>query len=83
MVYRENTEDIYIGIEWAADDAVGQELLKHLNETVIPASPKLGNKKIREGSGAGIKPVREPPWRNAMCAVPSSTRCACRANSGM
>jgi len=27
VVYRENTEDIYIGIEWAADDSVGQELL--------------------------------------------------------
>ena len=52
VVYRENTEDIYIGIEWAADDAVGQELLKHLNETVIPASPKLGNKKFARGQAS-------------------------------
>ncbi len=57
VVYRENTEDIYIGIEWSAGDEVGVELLRHLNETVIPASPGLGNKRIREGSSLGIKPV--------------------------
>ena len=26
IVYRENTEDIYMGVEWEADDAVGQKL---------------------------------------------------------
>ena len=57
VVYRENTEDIYIGVEWAADDPVGQDLLRHLNETVIPANGKLGNRKLRPGSGLGIKPV--------------------------
>ena len=57
VVYRENTEDIYIGVEWAADDPVGQELLRHLNETVIPANGKLGNRQLRPGSGLGIKPV--------------------------
>ncbi|WP_341881521.1 NADP-dependent isocitrate dehydrogenase [Synechococcus sp. UW140] len=57
VVYRENTEDIYIGIEWAATDPVGQELLQHLNNTVIPASPQLGKKSIKEGSALGIKPV--------------------------
>ncbi|WP_353090233.1 isocitrate/isopropylmalate family dehydrogenase, partial [Synechococcus lacustris] len=57
VVYRENTEDIYIGIEWAATDPVGQELLQHLNNTVIPASPQLGKKRIKEGSALGIKPV--------------------------
>jgi isocitrate dehydrogenase len=57
IVYRENTEDIYMGIEWDAEDPVGQELLRHINDVVIPASPKLGRKRIREGSGIGIKPV--------------------------
>jgi len=57
VVYRENTEDIYIGIEWAATDPVGQELLQHLNNIVIPASPQLGKKRIKEGSALGIKPV--------------------------
>ena len=57
IVYRENTEDIYMGVEWEADDAVGQELRKHLNEVVIPANGKLGKRQIPEGSGIGIKPV--------------------------
>ena len=50
IVYRENTEDIYMGVEWEADDAVGQELRKHLNEVVIPANGKLGKRQIPEGS---------------------------------
>ncbi len=57
IVYRENTEDIYMGVEWEADDAVGQELRRHLNEVVIPANGKLGKRQIPEGSGIGIKPV--------------------------
>ena len=57
IVYRENTEDIYMGIEWEADDVVGQELRKYLNDVVIPANGKLGKRQIPEGSGIGIKPV--------------------------
>jgi isocitrate dehydrogenase len=57
IVYRENTEDIYMGVEWAADDPVCQDLRHHLNDTVIPANGKLGNRRIPEGSGIGIKPV--------------------------
>ena len=75
VVYRENTEDIYIGIEWAAGDSVGQELLRHLNETVIPASPGLGNKTIREGSGLGIKPVsKEGSQRHIRKAIEHALR---------
>jgi len=57
VVYRENTEDIYMGIEWAADDPVCVELIAHLNDTVIPANGKLGQRRIPAGSGIGIKPV--------------------------
>ncbi len=57
IVYRENTEDIYMGVEWEANDPIGQELRKHLNEVVIPANGKLGKRQIPEGSGIGIKPV--------------------------
>ena len=57
IVYRENTEDIYMGVEWDASDPVGQDLLKHLNEVVIPANGKLGKRQIPEGAGIGIKPV--------------------------
>ena len=57
IVYRENTEDIYMGIEWAANDPIGIQLREYLNTNVIPANGKLGDRKIKEGSGIGIKPV--------------------------
>jgi isocitrate dehydrogenase len=57
VVYRENTEDIYMGIEWEASDPVCIELIAHLNDTVIPANGKLGKRRIPEGAGIGIKPV--------------------------
>ncbi len=57
IVYRENTEDIYMGIEWEANDPVCEELRKHLNSVVIPANKKLGDRQIPESSGIGIKPV--------------------------
>ncbi|AAQ00796.1 MULTISPECIES: NADP-dependent isocitrate dehydrogenase [Prochlorococcus] len=57
IVYRENTEDIYIGIEWESNDPIGIKLIEHLNNDVIPASPSLKNRIIPQGSGIGIKPV--------------------------
>ena len=60
IVYRENTEDIYMGIEWEANDPIGIQLIEHLNSQVIPANGKLGNRKIPNQSGIGIKPVSKP-----------------------
>ncbi len=57
IVYRENTEDIYMGIEWEATDPVCVELIEHLNTVVIPANGKLGKRTIPTGAGIGIKPV--------------------------
>ncbi len=57
IVYRENTEDIYMGIEWEANDPIGITLREHLNSVVIPANGKLGNRQIPEEAGIGIKPV--------------------------
>ena len=57
IVYRENTEDIYMGIEWESDDPEGIKLLEHLNKNVIPGSKKLKNREIPKGSAIGIKPV--------------------------
>jgi isocitrate dehydrogenase len=57
VIYRENTEDIYLGIEWKAGDPVGDRLLKALNEDYIPNTPSLGKKQIRLDSGIGIKPI--------------------------
>ncbi len=57
IVYRENTEDIYVGIEWEANDPIGRSLIEHLNNKVIPSSESIKNRKIPKGSGIGIKPV--------------------------
>ncbi len=57
IVYRENTEDIYMGIEWDANDQIGSNLREYLNNEVIPLSKGIKNKQIPEGSGIGIKPV--------------------------
>ncbi len=57
IVYRENTEDIYMGIEWDSNDPIGINLRKYLNNEVLPSSEGIKNKQIPDGSGIGIKPV--------------------------
>jgi isocitrate dehydrogenase len=52
VIYRENTEDIYAGIEWPAESDAARKVIKFLQE-------EMGVKKIRfpNTSGIGIKPV--------------------------
>ncbi|MGV3741387.1 MAG: NADP-dependent isocitrate dehydrogenase [Burkholderiaceae bacterium] len=52
VIFRENTEDIYAGIEWTAKSPEAQKIIKILTE-------EMGVKKIRfpETSAIGIKPV--------------------------
>ena len=52
VIFRENSEDIYAGIEWAAESEQARKVIKFLRE-------EMGVKKIRfpETSGIGIKPV--------------------------
>ncbi len=57
IVYRENTEDIYLGIEWKQGSEVGDRLIKLLNEELIPATPEHGKKQIPLDAGIGIKPI--------------------------
>jgi isocitrate dehydrogenase len=57
IIYRENTEDIYLGIEWRQGSEIGERLIKILNEDLIPATPEHGRKQIRLDSGIGIKPI--------------------------
>ena len=57
IVYRENTEDIYLGIEWRQGSEIGDRLIKLLNTDLIPATPEHGNKQIPLDSGIGIKPI--------------------------
>ncbi|WP_269532679.1 NADP-dependent isocitrate dehydrogenase [Chitinimonas sp. BJYL2] len=52
VIFRENTEDIYAGIEWAAESDGAKKVINFLQG-------EMGVKKIRfpETSGIGIKPV--------------------------
>ena len=65
VIYRENTEDIYAGIEWQAETDGARKIIKFLRE-------EMGVKKIRfpETSGIGIKPVsREGTERLVRAAI--------------
>ncbi|MBC7970171.1 MAG: NADP-dependent isocitrate dehydrogenase [Verrucomicrobia bacterium] len=57
IIYRENTEDIYLGIEWKQGSEIADRLIKFLNEDLIPATPEHGKKQIPLDSGIGIKPI--------------------------
>jgi isocitrate dehydrogenase len=50
VIFRENTEDVYTGIEWASGTPEAEKLRRFLMQ-------ELGVKNIREGSGIGIKPI--------------------------
>ncbi len=54
VIFRENAEDIYAGIEWAARSPQAQKVIAFLQQ-------EMGVTKIRfpESSGIGIKPVSE------------------------
>src|SRR5581483_10311388 len=65
VIFRENTEDIYAGVEWAAGTPEVKKVIAFLQG-------EMGVKKIRfpETSGIGIKPVsREGTERLARAAI--------------
>ncbi len=65
VIFRENTEDIYAGIEWEAESPEARKVIKFLQD-------ELGVTKIRfpETSGIGIKPVsREGTQRLVEAAI--------------
>jgi len=49
VLFRENTEDVYAGIEWASGSDAARKVIGFLNE-------QMGTR-IRESSGVGIKPM--------------------------
>ncbi len=49
VIFRENTEDVYAGLEWAAGSREAKALIGFLRE-------KLGAS-VRDGAGIGIKPM--------------------------
>ena len=52
VIFRENSEDIYAGIEWVAGSAEANKVIEFLQK-------EMGVKKIRfpEDCGIGVKPV--------------------------
>jgi isocitrate dehydrogenase len=53
VIYRENTEDVYAGIEFKQGSTDAKRLIEFLNNDLF----KNGKKKVREDSGVGIKPI--------------------------
>ncbi len=51
VIFRENTEDVYSGVEWAAESDGAQKIIRYMNQ-------ELG-KDIRQDAAIGIKPVSE------------------------
>src|SRR5439155_7907897 len=53
VIYRENTEDVYAGIEWEQGTPEATKLIEFLNKEML----KGGKKQVRLDSGVGIKPM--------------------------
>jgi len=53
VIFRENTEDVYAGVEWEQGTAECARLIEFLNKDML----KGGKKQIRLDSGVGIKPI--------------------------
>lgn len=51
VIFRENTEDVYSGIEWPAESEAANAIIRFMQD-------ELG-KNVRPGSAIGIKPVSE------------------------
>ncbi|QRN03419.1 NADP-dependent isocitrate dehydrogenase [Legionella sp. MW5194] len=64
VIFRENSEDIYAGIEWQADSPEAKKVIQFLRN-------EMGVKKIRfpDHCGIGIKPVSEQGTRRLVKAA--------------
>ena len=51
IIFRENTEDVYAGIEWAHGTPEAARIIEFLNTAM--------GRKVRQDSGIGIKPISE------------------------
>lgn len=67
VIFRENTEDIYAGIEFAADSDEAKTLLDFV-QGKFPAA--YGKIRFPQSSGLGLKPVsKEGTWRLVKAAI--------------
>ena len=62
VIFRENAEDIYAGIEWKAGSAEADKVIKFLRD-------EMGVKKIRfpEQCGIGVKPCSKKDQASGAC----------------
>lgn len=58
VIYRENTEDVYAGIEWEAGSADAKKVINFINDNF--------NRSILSESGIGLKPISEFGTRRLM-----------------
>ncbi len=66
VIFRENTEDIYAGIEWPAGSAEVQKVLDFLKREFPKAYAKI---RFPETSGIGIKPVSQEGTERLVAAA--------------
>jgi isocitrate dehydrogenase len=65
VIFRENTEDIYAGIEWAAETDEAKKMIAFLENEM-----KVKNIRFPKTSGIGVKPIsREGTERLARAAI--------------
>src|SRR5579871_3496478 len=53
VIFRENTEDVYAGVEWKQGTPEVKKLIDFLNNEMLAGTKK----RVREDSGIGIKPI--------------------------
>src|SRR6202789_180346 len=53
VIFRENTEDVYAGIEWEQGTPECAKLIEFLNQDML----RGGKKQVRLDSGVGVKPI--------------------------
>jgi isocitrate dehydrogenase len=49
IIFRENTEDVYMGLEWQAESAMAKKIIDLIRTE--------DGREIRDGSGIGLKPI--------------------------
>jgi len=78
VIFRENTEDIYAGIEFAPDRTEAKKVLAFLKENFPPQYKKI---RFPDTTGIGFKPVSRRTAASGSSGRPSSTRSGIRGRA--
>jgi isocitrate dehydrogenase len=75
VIFRENTEDVYAGVEWEQGTPECARLIEFLNKDML----KGGKKQIRLDSGIGIKPMSVTGTKRLVrMAIQHALECGCK-----